>query len=165
MDKSFVDEIIVFTDGSFSKKSGKILCGYGVYFPNGELPNISRPFKRGNKTNQRAELFAIYVALVLIKKNFNYNRIKIYTDSEYSIKSLTIWNKIWEENGWKTSNNKPVENTDLIKPIVDILNKQKGKVIFVHVRSHTGSTDSISLGNEKADQLAKQGANKLSTIT
>jgi ribonuclease HI len=71
--KFFVDEVIVFTDGSYIKRGNNEYCGYAVYFPNKELPNISRPFKRGKKTNQRAELFAIYVALIVIKKNILYN--------------------------------------------------------------------------------------------
>ena len=33
--------IKIFTDGSFKKlKNKKILCGYGIFFPNGEMPNV-----------------------------------------------------------------------------------------------------------------------------
>jgi ribonuclease HI len=161
--REFKDEVIAFTDGSFIKKKAisggeRIYCGYGIYFPNRELPNVSRPFKRGKRSNQRAELFAIYVALILIKKNFAYNRVKIYTDSEYSIKSLTKWVKVWEVNGWKTSNGKPVENLDIIIPTYDILKKQNGKVEFIHVRSHSKNQDEISISNNIVDSLAKKGA-------
>lgn len=163
--RKFVDVVNVFTDGSFIKKKTltgeeNIYCGYGVYFPNKELPNISRPFKRGKKTNQRGELFAIYVALIVIKKNLIYNKINIYTDSEYSIKGLTRWIKVWEKNGWKTSSNKPVENLDIIIPINDILKQQGDKVVFIHVKSHTGKQDEISISNNIVDALAKEGAFK-----
>lgn len=165
--KKFVDIVNVFTDGSFIKKKTstgeeKIYCGYGIYFPNKELPNISRPFTRGKKTNQRAELFAIYVALIIIRKNLIYNKINIYTDSEYSIKALTKWVKIWKNNGWRTSSNKPVENLDIIIPINNILEKESGKVEFIHVKSHTGKQDEISINNSIADRLAKKGALKYS---
>jgi len=163
MEKKFIDKITVFTDGSFIKKDKKIYCGYGIYFPNKELPNISRPFKGDNPTNQRAELFAIYVALIVIKKNFMFNTIELYTDSQYSIKSLTEWINTWKINNWKTANNKPIANMDIIGPIYDILQRlQKNNmhVIFFHVRSHTGNKDVISINNDLADNLAKLGALK-----
>ena len=162
----YVDEIIIFTDGSLIKKIDNdgepvIYCGYGIYFPNKELGNISRPFTRGNKTNQRAELWAIYVALLIIKKNLRYNIAKIYTDSEYSIKSLTKWIHIWKKNGWKTSKGKPVENTDIIIPIDSLLEPQRDKIIFIHVKAHTGNQDPISISNNIVDNLAKRGATKI----
>ena len=51
--------IDIFTDGSLTRKKGKIYCGYGVYFPNGENNNISKKFDKGLITNNRAELYAI----------------------------------------------------------------------------------------------------------
>lgn len=161
MEKKFIDKIIVFTDGSFIKKDGKIYCGYGINFPNKELPNIGRPFKGENPTNQRAELFAIYVALLIIKKNYVFNTIEIYTDSQYSIKSLTEWVHVWKNNKWKTANNKDVSNVDIIVPIYQILQKLDKKIVFYHVRSHTGLHDYISINNDIADTLAKSGALKL----
>src|SRR5947207_15560019 len=101
--KKMVDQIIVYTDGSCVRKnngSGEtiLLCGYGVYFPNKELPNVSRPFQTGEPTNNRAELQAIYVALIQIKKNYDYNKIYIYSDSKYCILSLTEYVLNWEKN-------------------------------------------------------------------
>jgi ribonuclease HI len=109
-------------------------------------------------TNQRAELYAIYKALKRITENLEYGKIHIYTDSEYSIKSLTIWIKDWKKNGWKSSTGKPVANQDIIVKIDEILEKNKRKVKFTHVYSHTGKTDPQSLGNQRADDLANAGA-------
>lgn len=159
--------INVFTDGSFvkRKKNGKqeIYCGYGIYFPDGDFPNISRKFERKPLTNQRAELFAIYVALLIImKSDKSYNKIIIHTDSEYSINSLTKWIYQWAENNWKTSNKTKVKNQDILKPLFSVLKKitdiLKKEVELVHVRSHTGKTDYESKGNEMADKLATTGA-------
>ena len=36
--------------------------------------------------------------------------------------------------------------------------KLPNKIIFTHVRSHTGKQDKHSLGNEQADKLATSGA-------
>lgn len=154
--------IIVFTDGSFYKNNqGQEKCGYGIFFPNNELKNISRPFTHSPLTNQRAELYAIFKAIYYIIKNLNVKIIKIYTDSEYSIKSLTIWIKNWKKNNWKTANGKDVKNVDIIKNIDKLIKNFEGMVVFEHVRSHTGNLDDISRWNDKADELAKEGANSI----
>jgi ribonuclease HI len=156
-----INEIKVFTDGSFKKMSIGVACGYGVYFPNNELPNIGRAFKHTPLTNQRAELYAIYKAIrVIIKSSIKWDFIHIYTDSEYSIKSLTEWVKNWEKNNWKNSKGDDVLNQDIIKPIYKILKKYKNKIIFTHVRSHTGATNFESISNDMADKLANEGAFK-----
>lgn len=151
--------IEVFTDGSCMKKR-IVLGGYGIYFPNGELPNVSRKFTHEPLTNQRAELFAIYVALILIKKTLQFDKIIINTDSEYSIKCLTEWGYDWVKNNWKTSANKTVKNQDILKPLFNIVQKMKDKIQFIHVHSHTNRTDPKSLGNAMADKLATEGAQK-----
>lgn len=157
--RKVIDNINVYTDGSCMKKKDGIKCGYGVYFSGGELKNISKSFIYEPLTNQRAELYAIYKALRLITKKFIFNKINIYTDSEYSLKSLTIWINAWKKNNWKTSGKKEVLNQDIIKKIDDkILSKYKDKITFTHVRSHTGKKDIHSLGNEQADILATNGA-------
>ena len=154
--------IKIFTDGSFKKlKNNKILCGYGIYFPNGELDNVSRPFIHEPLTNQRAELYAILKALRNIEKNkVQFDTIMIYTDSEYSIKSLTEWYKSWEKNNWKNAKGQAVMNQDIIRPLIKILKSNTGKIKFQHVNSHTGKQDFESLSNEMADKLANEGAMK-----
>jgi ribonuclease HI len=154
--------IKIFTDGSFKKlKNNKALCGYGIYFPNGELDNVSRPFIHEPLTNQRAELYAILKSLRNLEKyKVKYDELIIYTDSEYSIKSLTIWYKNWEQNKWKNAKGQAVMNQDIIRPIINILKANENKIKFKHVNSHTGKQDFESLANEMADKLANEGAMK-----
>jgi ribonuclease HI len=151
-------EILVFTDGSFIKNKKNEKCGYGIYFPNGELENIAEPFTLKPLTNQRAELFAIYKALELITTTLVFKNIKIFTDSEYSINSLTVWIDSWKKNGWKTANKKPVKNLDIILKTYDILKNNINKIQFYHVLSHTGNDDFLSISNDIVDNLAKKGA-------
>ena len=152
-------DIVVFTDGSYLPKINR--AGIGIHFPNAELDDISKRFTIEPLTNQRAELYAILMAIVKITKDIiDVKSITIYTDSDYSIKSLTVWIKKWVKNGWKTYNKKPVENTDLIKSIHHMMEQYKGQIKFVHVRSHTKKTDPASVGNSIADDLAVQGAKK-----
>lgn len=153
--------IKVFTDGSCVKYNKTSIAGYGIYFPNKELHDISRPFNHTPITNQRAELYAIFVALVLIKKHIkSYNEIIIYTDSEYSIKCSTIWMYKWVKNKWKTANGDDVKNQDILQRLYSIIMKQKDKIKFVHVKSHTGKKDVLSVGNAIVDKLATSGAQK-----
>jgi len=153
--------IIIFTDGSCVKKNGvPIKCGYGVHFPNNELDDISKSYKGTPLTNQRAELYAIYKGIKTIVSNIDFDTITIYSDSEYSIKSITLWIISWKKNGWKNSANKDVANQDIIKKIDKYMCKYENKIIFNHVKAHTKNTDSLSKGNRMADKLATSGANK-----
>ncbi len=153
--------IIVFTDGSSLNNASKMsFGGIGIYFPNGELDDISEPFLLKPITNQRTELYAIYTALDKIVGKLEFDVVTIYSDSEYSIKSLTEWIHNWKQNNWKGSTGKPVKNKDIIEPINEIMLKHPSKIKFIHVRSHTGKKDYASIGNDKADKLAVAGANR-----
>lgn len=163
-------EIKVFTDGSYVKATQA--CGYGVLFPNKEYENISKPFTIEPKTNQRAELYAIYSGIKTVYKDLKKRNetnetnktnkviITIYTDSEYSIKSLTVWIINWKKNNWKATTGKDVLNQDLIIKLDKLIEKFKSKfglIKFIHVRSHTGRKDFESINNDLVDVLAKNG--------
>jgi ribonuclease HI len=154
-----MSHIEVFTDGSTIDNGSKFAYGgIGIHFPNKEIDDISEPFLIKPVTNQRSELYAIYKAISEISDNLEFNKMTIYSDSNYSIKSLTKWITNWKTNNWKTSNRKEVKNQDIIKMIDKLLIKHKNKIHFIHVRAHTGKTDYRSLGNEKADELASYGS-------
>ena len=148
----------IFTDGSCIKNKFGNKCGIGVHYPNGEYTDISRRFTHPPYTNQRTELYAIYKGIQQVNKKKKKVDIIVYSDSEYSIKSLTIWIKTWKKNGWKTANNKAVLNQDIIMKLDELIMKHDGNVSFIHVRSHTGQTDYQSTHNDIVDKLAKNGA-------
>ncbi|KAJ2575897.1 hypothetical protein EV177_010969, partial [Coemansia sp. RSA 1804] len=58
-------------------------------------------------------------------------------------------------NDWTTASGAPVQNQDLIRPIVDHVEQRGGTVQFTHVPGHSGID-----GNEQADRLAVQGTRK-----
>ena len=164
-------EIKIFTDGSYVKATQA--CGYGVLFPNKEYENISEPFTIVPKTNQRAELYAIYKGIKTVYKGIKNEdgdgvnekiNIIVYTDSEYSIKSLTVWIINWKKNNWKATTGKDVLNQDLIIKLDKLIEKFKskyGSIKFVHVRSHTGKRDWESINNDLVDVLAKKGGQQM----
>ena len=146
---------MVFTDGSCMKKKKETLAGCGVCFPYQQLPNMSVPFTYLPLTNQRAELYAIYLALSAIKQT-KFNTVDLYSDSMYSIKCLSEWIHVWRQNNWQTASGQNVKNQDIIVPISNLMNMLR--VNFHHIRSHTKLTDNLSIWNAAADQLATQGA-------
>lgn len=171
---TMIDVYDVFTDGSeikHSKTHKTLAVGWSfVIFKNkvlfGDHSDCIRNVTLGN--NQRAELMALNRALQRINHIIDYSnnpcQIIIYTDSEYSMKSLTIWCHTWKHNGWKTANKKPVKHKDLIEQSMQYMNdiKKSGHSLSIfHVRAHTDKKDYISLGNSHADRLAQSAAKKM----
>jgi len=156
-------DIMVFTDGSFRKspKYKRGFAGYGIYYPNKEIQDTSEPFLIKPITNPRAELYAIYIALKQITELIkDVKIIRLYTDSEYSANIMNNWIFTWANNGWKKVSGKPVKNTDILKKLYNYALKYKSRLSVVHVRAHKKDKDELSIGNDKADKLAKKGANK-----
>lgn len=73
-----------------------------------EFRNVSRPVS-GRATNNRAEIEAVTEAARQAQKA-GIDKLKINTDSEFLIKCANDWMPKWKNNGWKTSNGKPVVN-------------------------------------------------------
>lgn len=149
------EDINIYTDGACSN-NGRInaKAGIGIY--------ISDDFKIserliGIQTNQRAELYAILKALLIIDI-LKYKNINIYTDSMYSINCITKWIKFWKKNKWLDKKNKPIKNRDLIENIDKIIIKYS-HINFNHIQAHTNKTDIHSLNNAKVDKLAKESLN------
>ena len=64
------------------------------------------------------ELTAIIETYKILKTEINNeNPITICTDSEYSMKSLTVWIHKWKRNNFKDAKSKPIKNVDLITKI------------------------------------------------
>ncbi|PGH13771.1 hypothetical protein AJ79_03470 [Helicocarpus griseus UAMH5409] len=145
----------IYTDGS-SLRNGAMgaKAGVGVYFgPGDESRNVSEPLKGNRQTNQRAELTAIIRALDIAPRHRD---VTIFTDSKYAINCVTVWFVNWQRNKWMTSDNKPVENKDLIQSTLLKIEERtllNVKTLFEWVRGHNRDP-----GNEAADRLAVHGA-------
>uniref|UniRef100_F1LDK0 Ribonuclease H n=1 Tax=Ascaris suum TaxID=6253 RepID=F1LDK0_ASCSU len=142
---------VVFTDGACSSNGHHgAKAGIGVFWGDDHPDNVSEPLISGPPTNNRAELSAVITALRTACER-NFSRLIICTDSNLLIKSMNSWIKTWRKNGWKTANGGDVKNKDLIVELDKLL--EKVKVHFKHVAGHAGI-----YGNEKADELARNGA-------
>lgn len=157
----------IFTDGSEIKEKGTYkTLGLGWAFVvklNKEtVHTVNGTISQGN--NQRVELLAIFKALehlqtVTLDSTTEFDII-IHSDSDYSIKSLTLWSLNWVRNNWMTSNKKQVKHRDIIEPSLHMIRdlKKYNNLVFNHVRSHTNKQDFIHLGNAEADLLASNAS-------
>lgn len=98
-------------------------------------------------TNNRMELMAAIMALESLKRPCH---VVLHTDSVYVKEGITSWIKRWKQNGWRTSNKKPVKNVDLWQRLDEALNRHE--VDWRWVKGHAGDP-----GNELADELARAG--------
>lgn len=100
-------------------------------------------------TNNRMEMMAAIKALEAIKPGYK-GTVTLWTDSTYVLKGITEWIHGWKKRGWKKSDKKPVINKDLWQQL-DALNSERD-ITWKWVKGHAGIE-----GNERADELARQG--------
>jgi ribonuclease HI len=134
--------------------------GYGMVARQGstELVAVSEPLSPAEpQTNQRAELRGLGAALTYAETaaGAGATTVRIYTDSEYAINCLTRWSPAWRRAGWRKAGGEPVLHRDLLEPLCDKWGALRGVAFLNHVAAHTGRQDLISLGNERADGLAR----------
>jgi ribonuclease HI len=126
------DRCVVYTDGACSKNGCvDAKAGSGVFFAEGDKRNDCFTVP-GRQTNQRAELWAIIMALKIVPETV---AVCVISDSMYSINCAT--------KKWKARS-----NLDLF----DVLWKQceNRNIVWEHCRGHKGIP-----GNEAADKLAR----------
>ena len=158
----------IYTDGACSNNGRKnATAGYGVYISENNPNNISERVV-GKQTNNVAEVLAIIKALELIKNNTkllttsNNNKDKnndnitqwvIVTDSKYALRYATTLGEKYNKKNWKTD----IPNKELVKQLYLLTQdvKKYKNVEFQKVEAHTGKQDKQSLGNERADKLAR----------
>ncbi len=107
-------------------------------------------------SNNKAEFAAVLEGLRAIADRAPC-KVLIRTDSEYVMKSLTIWHEGWAARGWLTATKEPVKNRDLIETILAEMSKHV--VEWIWIRGHCGDTD-----NERCDILAMAARQALNRV-
>ena len=134
----------IFTDGACSGNPGP--GGWGALICNGENEN-ELTGGAAETTNNRMELLAAIEALKSLPDG---SAVRLTTDSVYVKDGITNWIKNWKARGWKTAAKKPVKNVDLWQELDS--EAQRHSVEWHWVKGHSGHA-----GNERADELARQG--------
>ena len=145
-------EITIFIDGACQNNPGP--GGWGVVIHYNESIGESTEKRieelfggEHETTNNRMELMAAIRALEILPEHC---AAKIYTDSKYVSQGIVDWLPKWKKRSWKTADNAPVKNKDLWQRLEAAV--QKRDIEWQWVKAHSGN-----IGNERADELAKQG--------
>jgi ribonuclease HI len=145
------NNIVVYTDGACSGNPGP--GGWGALLKwNGSEKELCGG--ESHTTNNRMELRAAIEALKAIK---NPKKITLYTDSVYLQKGMTEWLEGWKKNQWEKAKKKKIKNLDLWQELDDLMHTYT--VEWRWVKGHSGNE-----GNERADELARRGIEKLTCL-
>ncbi len=101
-------------------------------------------------TNNRMELQAAIGGLQLLIKPCV---VDVVTDSNYVVQGMKSWIHNWKKQGWRNSQNKPVENKDLWLALDAAAAPHT--VRFQWVKGHAGHAE-----NERVDLAARQAAER-----
>lgn len=145
------DQVVTLhTDGACSGNPGP--GGWGAVLRYGDH---ERELYGGESetTNNRMELMAAIRGLESLTRP---SRVALYTDSTYVRSGILSWLANWKANGWRTSAKKPVKNVDLWQRLDEA--RRTHDVEWHWVKGHSGDP-----GNERADELARRGAEQART--
>ncbi len=138
----------IYTDGACRGNPGP--GGWGALL----IANKHRKMMYGGEletTNNRMELTAAIAALNVLKGPRD---VILHTDSKYVMDGINEWMPNWKKRGWKTTAKKPVKTKDLWVALDEAVARHK--IDWRWVKGHDGNP-----GNEKADELANLGIDKL----
>lgn len=159
LDATFTHEttIFIYTDGSCIRGSNKLTrAGYGIYIPEKNI-EVAAPLLNQKLTNNRAEMTAILESIKYLDEPDFTKNICILTDSQYSMYIFHGTGERYQKNKFRNDKGEEVPNIDLIKKMLEMKLKYPN-IRLLKLRAHTGKKDTHSLGNEKADKLANDGA-------
>lgn len=143
-----VDAVQIYTDGACKGNPGP--GGWGAWLKSG-MHDKELFGGAAQTTNNRMELTAVIEALGSLKRPC---RIKLHTDSQYVKNGISVWIHDWKRRGWRTADKKPVKNEDLWRKLDEAV--QGHDIEWIWVKGHAGDP-----GNEKADELANKGVDKV----
>lgn len=137
-----IREVQIYTDGACSGNPGP--GGWGAVLMYGQhIKEMSGA--ELNTTNNRMELQAAIEALSVLKEPC---QVTLYSDSAYLVNCFKQgWYKGWLKNGWKNSKGQPVENQDLWKELLRLM--EIHNVQYVKVKGHADNK-----WNNRCDELA-----------
>lgn len=142
-------DVSIYTDGACSGNPGP--GGWGAVLFYGE----HRKELSGGEpltTNNRMEIAAVIEALKHLKEPC---QVQVYSDSAYVVNCFQQnWIKGWQRNGWMNSKRQPVENQDLWKGLVALM--ETHQVTYNKVKGHSDNE-----WNNRCDELAREAIKKM----
>jgi ribonuclease HI len=138
-----MSDLVIFTDGACQGNPGPGGWAWAIA-PEGVVHGSGGA---AHTTNQRMEVMAVVEAL-RAHAAAPQGSITIVSDSTYVVNCFRDrWWVRWQQNGWKNSKKEPVANTDLWKPLIELV--QQTQPSFRWVKGHSGDPM-----NDLVDRLA-----------
>ncbi len=140
-------DVIIYTDGACSGNPGP--GGWAAVIIDCERGGDTAEISGGERytTNQRMELQAAIEGLRALPGP---SRVRLHSDSAYLVNAFCRrWIPRWQDRGWRTASNKPVQNQDLWRALIALTSKHQ--VEWIKVKGH--SDDHY---NELCDRLARR---------
>jgi ribonuclease HI len=101
-------------------------------------------------TNNRMELTAAIEGLSALRRPC---RVRICSDSTYVRDGITRWVHLWQRNGWRTGDRRPIKNLDLWQKLIETAARHQAEWLWI--RGHSGHPE-----NDRADALARAAARR-----
>ena len=141
----------LYTDGSCLNGRNDDWCaGFGFVFHNERRIIAVGMGSVLNGTNNIAELSAVISGLSwLIKRGLENSRVRVVSDSMYTINCFNKFRWVWDQRGYLSKEGNEIKNKELIIYGCNILDKFKYYPKFMWVKGHAGNKY-----NELADKLA-----------
>ena len=151
-DVSMRESVTIYTDGAVSGNgTAGSYGGWAVIFVLGIHELEFSGAERG-ATNQQMELRAAIEGLRALRHP---SRVTLHCDSSYVVECfLQGWWRRWQENGWRNSKRRPVDNRALWEELLALTAVHD--VSWVKVPGHTG----VEL-NDRCDRLAVAARERL----
>ena len=148
--------MLIYTDGGCSGNPGPGGWAYVIVSDSSEQI-ISENFGAEKiTTNNRMELLAVISSLEALKSADTIGDIKVFTDSQYVQKGITVWINDWKKRGWKTAGKEPVKNRDLWQRLDSLSDGLR--ISWNWVKGHSGN-----VYNERCDSLTQKAINSVNS--
>ncbi len=141
--------VLLFTDGACIGNPGPGGWAFILQHPASGRSKESSGGEHGT-TNNRMEILGVIRGLEALKTP---SRVKLFSDSEYVIKSMNEWMAKWKRFGWTKGprRKKLVRNADLWQRLDELIGLHE--VTAQWIRGHNGHPE-----NERCDVLATSAA-------
>lgn len=140
--------VALFTDGSCWYKTEQGGYAFAVISESGQKLGEGHRNRLFNTTVNRMELRAIEAGLKWCNEN-GHKEVILFSDSEYSIKSITIWWRKWIDKPYSNPKNKQII-LNILQEIVKLRNFDTQ-----HVRGHQKDDSMGTYWNNYVDGLCR----------
>ena len=144
----------IHTDGSCRGNGTPLaVSGCGVWFGDDDPRNVSILLPVLPHTNQRAELYAVLLAMrAALVQCVLPASVNITSDSTYCVQGVTSWLPRWQAKQWCKGDGKPVANVDLWRRVWAATKTLSSRGVALRLTWTKGHAKNA--GNNAADRLA-----------